>query len=53
MNKVRLLLINKYKLDIIIFIVKDNKKYFLIKKKLYISKDKINKIIKKYYNKIL
>ncbi len=53
-NKNKLLLINKYKLNIILQILRDNIEEFLIKKrKLQISIDKIDKYIKKYYNKLL
>jgi len=53
-NKNKLLLANKYKLNIILQILKDNKKEFLIKKrKLQISINKINEYIKEYYNKLL
>ena len=46
-NKIRLLLINKYKLSIIICIIRDNQKMFLInKKRVSIIKNKINKNIK-------
>ena len=46
-NKNWLLLINKYNIDIIIWIIKNNYKQFLIVKKIfYISKNKIDKIIK-------
>ncbi len=54
-NKDKLLLIiNKYKLDIILQIFRNNTKKFLIKKeKLQIFINKINKYIKNYYNKLL
>lgn len=52
-KKDKLFLIYKYMSSIIIHIIKDNKEQFLIKKKLQISKNKIHKIIKKYYNKPL
>ncbi len=53
-NKNKLLLINKYKLNIVLQIFKDNIEKFLVKKrKLQISINKINKYIKKYYNKLL
>ncbi len=53
-NKDKLLLINKYKLNIILQILQDNIKEFLIKKeKLQIFINKINKYIKKRYNKLL
>ncbi len=53
-NKTKLLLANKYKLNIILQIFRDNKKEFLIKKeKLQIFTNKIDKYIKKYYNKLL
>ncbi len=53
-NKNKLLLANKYKLNIILQILRDNTEKFLIKKeKLQISINKIDKYIKKYYNKLL
>ncbi len=53
-NKNELLLANKYKLNAILRIFKNNKKEFLIKKKkLQIFIDKINEYIKKYYDKLL
>ncbi len=53
-NKNKLLLANKYKLNTILQILQDNTEEFLIeKKKLQISIDKIDKYIKKYYNKLL
>ncbi len=53
-NKNKLLLANKYKLNIILQILRNNTKEFLIKKeKLQISINKIDKYIKKYYNKLL
>jgi len=53
-NKNKLLLVNKYKLNTILQILRDNKKKKLIKKeKLQISIDKINRYIKEYYNKLL
>jgi len=53
-NKNRLLLANKYKLNIILQIFRDNTEEFLIKKrKFQISIDKIDKYIKKYYNRLL
>jgi len=53
-NKNKLLLINKYKLNVILQIFQDNTKEFSIKKeKLQIFIDKINKYIKEYYNKLL
>jgi len=53
-NKNKLLLINKYKLNTILQILRDNKKEFLVKKeKLQIFIDKIDKYMKKYYNKLL
>jgi len=53
-NKNKLLLANKYKLNTILQILRDNTEKFLIeKRKLQISIDKINKYIKKYYNKLL
>ncbi len=53
-NKDKLLLANKYKLNAILQILKDNEKEFLIKKEnLQISINKIDEYIKKYYNKLL
>ncbi len=53
-NKNKLLLINKYKLNAILRILKDNKKEFSIKKrKLQIFINKIDKCIKKHYDKSL
>ena len=53
-NKNKLLLANKYKLNAILQIFRDNKKEFLIKKeKLQIFINKIDKYIKKYYNKFV
>jgi len=53
-NKNKLLLVNKYKLNTILQILKDNKKEFSIKKeKLQISINKIDKYIKEYCNKLL
>jgi len=53
-NKNRLLLANKYKLNITLQILQNNTKKFLIKKeKLQISIDKINKYIKEHYNELL
>jgi len=53
-NKNRLLLANKYKLNTILQILRDNTEKFLIEKeKLQISIDKIDKYIKEYYNKLL
>jgi len=53
-NKNKLLLANKYKLNTILQILQDNTKEFLIEKeKLQISINKIDKYIKKYYNKLL
>jgi len=53
-NKNRLLLANKYKLNVILQTLRDNKKEFLIKKeKLQTFINKIDKYIKKYYNKLL
>ncbi len=53
-NQNKLLLINKYKLNAILQILRDNIEEFLIeKKKLQISIDKINKYIKEYYNRLL
>ncbi len=53
-NKNELLLINKYELNAILRIFKNNKKKFLIKKKkLQIFINKINKCIKKHYNELL
>jgi len=53
-NKNKLLLANKYKLNAILRILRNNKKEFSIKKeKLQIFIDKIDKHIKKHYNKLL
>ncbi len=53
-SKNKLLLANKYKLNAILQILRNNKKEFLIKKeKLQIFTNKIDKYIKKYYNKLL
>ncbi len=53
-NKNKLLLINKYKLNTTLQILRDNTEKFSIEKeKLQISTDKINKYIKKYYNRLL
>jgi len=53
-NKNKLLLANKYELNTILQIFRNNIEKFLIKKeKLQISIDKIDKYIKKYYNKLL
>jgi len=53
-NKNRLLSANKYKLNTTLQILRDNTEEFLIEKeKFQISINKINKYIKKYYNKLL
>ncbi len=53
-NKNKLLSANKYKLNIILQILRDNTEEFLIeKKKFQISINKIDKYIKEYYNKLL
>ncbi len=53
-NKNELLLTNKYELNVILQIFRDNKKEFLIEKeKLQISINKIDKCIKKHYNELL
>ena len=53
-NKNKLLLVNKYKLNTILQIFRDSTKEFLIKKKkIKVFIDKINKYIKEYYNKLL
>jgi len=53
-NKNKLLLTNKHKLNIILQILQNNTKKFLIKKeKLQIFINKIDKYIKEYYNKLL
>jgi len=53
-NKNKLLLANKYKLNAILQIFRDNKKEFLIKKeKLQIFINRIDEYIKEYYNKLL
>jgi len=53
-NKDESLLTNKYELNAILQILKDNKKEFLIKKeKLQIFIDKIDECIKKHHDKLL
>ncbi len=53
-NKNKLLLANKYKLNTILQILRNNIEKFLIQKeKLQISINKIDKYIKEYYNKLL
>jgi len=53
-NKNKLLLANKHELNTILQILQNNIEKFLIEKeKLQISIDKIDKYIKKYYNKLL
>ncbi len=53
-NKNKLLSANKHKLNTILQILRDNTEEFLIEKeKFQISIDKIDKYIKKYYNKLL
>jgi hypothetical protein len=53
-NKNELLLTNKYELNVILQIFRNNKKEFSIKKeKLQIFINKIDKCIKKYYDKLL
>ncbi len=53
-NQNKLLLANKYKLNTTLQILRDNTEEFLIEKeKLQISIDKIDKYIKKYYNRLL
>ncbi len=53
-NKNKLLLANKHKLNTILQIFRDSKKEFLIKKeKLQIFINKIDKYIKKHYNRLL
>jgi len=53
-SKNKLLLANKYKLNTILQILRNNTKEFLIEKeKFQIFIDKINKYIKEYYNKLL
>jgi hypothetical protein len=53
-NKNKSLLANKYTLNTILQILKNNKKKFSIKKeKLQILIDKIDECIKKHYNKSL
>ena len=52
-NKNKLLLANKYKLNTILQTFRNNKEEFLIKKKLQIFINKIDKYIKKYNNKLL
>jgi len=49
-----MLLANKYKLNVILQILKDDKKEFSIKKeKLQIFIDKIDEYIREHYNKLL
>ena len=53
-NKDKLLLANKYKLNTILQIFRDNTEKFSIeKRKFQISINKIDKYIKEYYNKLL
>ena len=53
-NKNKLLLANKYKLNTILQILRDNTEEFLIEKeKFQISINKIDKYIKEYYNRLL
>jgi len=53
-NKNKLLLANKHKLNATLQIFRDNTKEFSIEKeKFQISIDKIDKYIKKHYNKLL
>ena len=53
-NKDESLLVNKHKLNVTLRIFRDNTKEFLIKKeKLQISIDKIDKYIRKHYDKSL
>jgi hypothetical protein len=53
-NKNKLLLINKYELNAILQIFRDNIEKFLVKKKkLQIFIDKINEYIREHYNKLL
>jgi len=53
-NKNKLLLANKHKLNVILQIFRNNKKEFLTKKeKLQIIINKIDECIKKHYNKLL
>jgi len=53
-DKNKVLFTNKYKLNTILQILRDNIEEFFIKKeKLQISINKIDKYIKKYYNKLL
>jgi hypothetical protein len=53
-NKNKLLLVNKYELNAILRIFRDDKKEFLIKKeKLQIFINKVDEYIKEYYNKLL
>ncbi len=53
-NKNKLLLINKYELNAILQIFRDNIEKFLVKKKkLQIFIDKINEYIRNYYSKLL
>jgi len=53
-NKKKLLLTNKHKLNTILQILQNNTKEFFIKKeKLQILINKIDKYIREYYNKLL
>ena len=53
-NKNKLLLANKYKINTILQILQNNTKEFWIKKeKLQIFINKIDKYIKKHYNKLI
>jgi hypothetical protein len=52
-DKNKLLLVNKYKLNTILQIFRNNKEKFLVEKKNSNIYDKIDKYIKKYYNKLL
>ena len=53
-KKNKLLLVSKYKLSITICIIKDDQeKFSILKKKFHIYKDQINKIIEKYYKRLL
>jgi len=53
-NNDKLLLANKYKLNVTLQILRNNTKEFLIKKeKLQIFINKIDEYIREYYNKLL
>ena len=52
-NENKLLSIDKHESSAILKILKNNQKQFSIKKKLIISKNQIDEIIKKHYDKLL